>query len=186
MKVWPSFVVLTLFKLCQLHFWHPCLLHKMDTSKFVCLYYITLHYSMNGMFTKQWSLYAKCLKYESIYYWWLVRVTLAVPFFFLPQNFERWQGVINGTLSFYECKFSGGDSMMLWEHSNPSLCARICLNSLFLQVEGMHKNFPHAGTQGLKPSLMPGHEHSCPSTQRATRWNFHYLIFSVLAFVSIK
>ena len=41
------------------------------------------------------------------YFWWLVRVTLVVAFGFLPQNFGRWRGPMNGTLSFYECRFSG-------------------------------------------------------------------------------
>ena len=32
-----------------------------------------------------------------------------VAFGFLPQKFGRWQGPMNGTLSFYECRFSGGE-----------------------------------------------------------------------------
>ena len=31
---------------------------------------------------------------------------------------------MNGTLSFYECRFSGGDTMREWGHSNPTLCKR--------------------------------------------------------------
>ena len=42
---------------------------------------------------------------------------------FLAQNFGRWWGVMNGTLSFYECRFSGGDTMRWWGHSN-STCAK--------------------------------------------------------------
>ena len=38
------------------------------------------------------------------------RVTLVVAFDFLPQNFGEWQGPINGTLSLYECRLSGGDT----------------------------------------------------------------------------
>ena len=34
-----------------------------------------------------------------------------VAFGFLPQNFWKWQGPTNGTLSFYECRFSGGDTI---------------------------------------------------------------------------
>ena len=32
---------------------------------------------------------------------------------FLPQNFRRWWGPTNGTLTFYECRFSGGDPQTL-------------------------------------------------------------------------
>ena len=46
-------------------------------------------------------------------YWWLVRVTLVVAFGFLPQNFGKWWGPTNTTLSFYECRFSGGDPQTL-------------------------------------------------------------------------
>ena len=34
-----------------------------------------------------------------------------VAFGFLPQNFWKWQGPTNGTLSFCECRFSGGDTI---------------------------------------------------------------------------
>ena len=37
-------------------------------------------------------------------------VTLVVAFVFLPQIFGRWWGPVNGTLSFYECRLSGGDT----------------------------------------------------------------------------
>ena len=47
---------------------------------------------------------------------------------------------MNGTLSFYECRFSSGDTMRWWAHSNPILCKRICLNFLHSQTEGMQKN----------------------------------------------
>ena len=67
-------------------------------------------------------------------FWWFVRVTLVIAFGFLPQNFGRWWGPMNGPLSFYECRFSGGDTMRWWGHSNPTLCKRICLNFLHSQV----------------------------------------------------
>ena len=38
------------------------------------------------------------------------RVTLVVDFGFLSQNFGRWWGPMNDTLSFYECRLSGGDT----------------------------------------------------------------------------
>ena len=41
---------------------------------------------------------------------WL-RVTLVVALGFLLQNLEKWWGPMNGTFSFYECWFSGGDTM---------------------------------------------------------------------------
>ena len=42
-----------------------------------------------------------------------------VAFGFLTQNFGRWQGPTNDTLSFYECRFSEGNTMRWWGHSNP-------------------------------------------------------------------
>ena len=57
-----------------------------------------------------------------------------VAFGFLPQNFWRWQGPTNGTLSFYECRFSGGDTMRWWGQSNPKICKRIGLNLLHSQA----------------------------------------------------
>ena len=45
--------------------------------------------------------------------WWLLRVTLVAAFGFLPQNFgRRWKPTIV-TLSFYETRFSGGDTQTL-------------------------------------------------------------------------
>ena len=38
------------------------------------------------------------------------RVILVVGFAFLAKNFGRWQGAMNGTLSFCENRFSSGDS----------------------------------------------------------------------------
>ena len=36
-----------------------------------------------------------------------------VAFGFLPQNFGTWWGSVNGTLSFYECSLSAGDTQSL-------------------------------------------------------------------------
>ena len=67
--------------------------------------------------------------------WWLPRITLVVAFGFLPQNFERWQGPTNDTLSFYECRLSGGDTQILplvtkflWicRDTKTSTCAHSC------------------------------------------------------------
>ena len=44
-----------------------------------------------------------------------------VAFGFLPQNIGRWPAPMNGTLAFYECKFSGGGTMRCWGHSNPTM-----------------------------------------------------------------
>ena len=62
---------------------------------------------------------------------WLIRVSLVVTFGFLSQNFGRWRGPANGTLSFYECRFSGGDTMRWWGHSNPTIYAKKNLFELF-------------------------------------------------------
>ena len=55
---------------------------------------------------------------------------------------EFWQamGSTNGTLSFYECRFSDGYTMVWWGHSNTTLCRSICLNFLHSQAVGI-KNF---------------------------------------------
>ena len=45
--------------------------------------------------------------------WWLVRVTLVVAFGFLIKHLGRRWGPMNGTLSFYEYRFSGGDTQTL-------------------------------------------------------------------------
>ena len=47
----------------------------------------------------------------NILHWWLVRVSLVVAFGFLPQNSGRWWRSMNGTLSFYECRFSAWDTI---------------------------------------------------------------------------
>ena len=51
-------------------------------------------------------------------FWWFVRVTLVVAFVFLPPKNGRWQGSMNSILLFYKCRFSGGDTMMLWGRPN--------------------------------------------------------------------
>ena len=33
---------------------------------------------------------------------------------FAPKKFDRWQGPMNGTLLFYECRLSGGNIKRLW------------------------------------------------------------------------
>ena len=43
---------------------------------------------------------------------------------------------MNGTLSFYEYRLSGGDIMRWWVHSNPALYKRICLNFSNSQAKG--------------------------------------------------
>ena len=50
------------------------------------------------------------------------RVTSMVTFGFLFQYFDRWQGLRNGTWSFYECRLSGGNIQRWWGHSNPTYC----------------------------------------------------------------
>ena len=47
---------------------------------------------------------------------------------------------MNGTLSFYECRFGGGGYHEVVGQSNTTLCKRICLNFLNSQVT-LTKNF---------------------------------------------
>ena len=101
-----------------------------------------------------------------------LRVTLVLAFDFLLQNFGRWQGPMNDTLSFYECRFSGGDTMRWWGNSNPTSWKITCLNFLLSQAVGMHKLWVRmlAPCHCLHPDAS---DHGW-----ATWWNLHYLIFS--------
>ena len=47
-----------------------------------------------------------------------------VAFGFLPQNFGSLRGPMIGTLSFYECRLSSGDTLRCY--SNPTCCNEIC------------------------------------------------------------
>ena len=85
-------------------------------------------------------------------YWWLARVTFTVPFGFLTQNFGMWWGHTIGTLLFYECRFSGGDTMRCWGDSNPTLCKRIW--SFCTHRQQGCKNFR---CQHLRHRLYPSH-----------------------------
>ena len=57
-----------------------------------------------------------------------VNLILSVPqvarraFTSRPRILIRWLELINGTLSFYECRLSGGDTQRGWWHSNPTFC----------------------------------------------------------------
>ena len=75
-----------------------------------------------------------------------------VVFDFLPENFEGWWALTNGTLPFSECRLSGEDTQRWLGHSNPTCCNQIRLNLLHLEVVGMakhlvcthlHPNEPH-------------------------------------------
>ena len=51
------------------------------------------------------------LKGQTVDFWWLGgSVTLVAVFSFLLKKFGRWQGPTIGTLSFYDCRLSGGDT----------------------------------------------------------------------------
>ena len=63
--------------------------------------------------------------------------TLVVTFGFLPQDFGRWCGLMNGILS-----LSGEDTGRKW-HSKPSCCNQICLHFLHSQVVGALKHYSH-------------------------------------------
>ena len=43
-------------------------------------------------------------------------------------------GAMSSTLSFHECRFSGGNTMRWWGLSNSTKCKRICLNFFHSQV----------------------------------------------------
>ena len=49
------------------------------------------------------------LKGQTVDFWWLGgSVTLVAVFSFLVKKFGRWRGPTIGTLSFYDCRLSGG------------------------------------------------------------------------------
>ena len=56
--------------------------------------------------------------------------------------------MIDYILSFFECRFSGGDTMRWWGHSNPTICKKNCLNFLHSQVAEMQK-FPYCALCAL-------------------------------------
>ena len=89
------------------------------------------------------------------------RVTLVVAFGFLPQNLGRCYEPMNGTLSFYECRLSGGDTMRWWGHSNPTCCNQICLNLLHSPVKGMLK---HQSWSCLHPRVHSRQDPPCESS----------------------
>ena len=74
------------------------------------------------------------------FYWWHVRITLVVSFGFSPQNFGRMVGPMNDTLSFYEGRFSGGDTMRWWVHRTPISYKRIVQTFCAHRQQG-RKNF---------------------------------------------
>ena len=91
--------------------------------------------------------------------WWLIRVTLLVAFWLLPQNFGRW-----------------------WRPTFDGFCSKInavwvvgILNSylLFKEITFYTFTFYTFGQRGHN-NIGCKHEYSC---QGATWWNFHYLIF---------
>ena len=80
-----------------------------------------------------------------VHFCWHIKSYIAC-FGFLPQILRQ-----NGTLSFYECRFSSGDTTRWYKHSNPTLYKIICLNFLHTQlVPGTQKFW----VQALMPSLM--------------------------------
>ena len=82
------------------------------------------------------------------------RVTLVDTFGFLPQNFGRWWGPMNGTFSFYECRLNGGDTQKWLGHSTPTCWNQIDLNFFTLTGGGNAKTLL---SHLLKPScpLLP-------------------------------
>ena len=100
-------------------------------------------------------------------YWWST-VALMVAFDFWPQNFGRGWGPMNVTLSFYECRLSGGETQRWWGHSNPTYCNQICLT--FIAVTGSEADKTSAHT-----CWYLGRAHLCPS---------HLVTFLLLNFVT--
>ena len=81
------------------------------------------------------------LCFEPAYFlhiWWLVSQLSGCLWLFAPKLWNV-AGPMNCILPFYECRFSGGDTMRWWGHSNPTLCKRICFNFFTHAVTG-HKN----------------------------------------------
>ena len=126
-------------------------------------------------------LYSKSIVQYSLLYFsqlvliWLLstpqnycRVTLVVAFGFLVKKYgKRWRHM-NGTLSFYECRLSDGDTKRRG-HSNPTWCNQINLNFLHSEVVGCKNIF-------LAPAGAPGF----------TLWNFYsiWLISVIKVFFS--
>ena len=59
--------------------------------------------------------------YKTSYYWWLVRVTLVVDWWVLPQNFGPVVGTYEGLLRLCEWTF-GGDSSSRWWGQTSTIC----------------------------------------------------------------
>ena len=59
----------------------------------------------------------------SFLFWWLVQSHLSGCF--RPRNVGRWRGPMNRTLSFYECRMSGGDTLSSGEFLSYTLCGML-------------------------------------------------------------
>ena len=105
---------------------------------------------------------------------WLFRVTLVVAISFLPQNF----GAYNDTLSFCECRFSGGDGGTLKPYlmqklrasschcSHPSHLAKFSLTSV------IHKCSKFKNEQMLSSTLQSTTKSTAVSTTTTPKCNF--------------
>ena len=70
--------------------------------------------------------YASCVHVGLSCYWWLVRVTLVVDWWILPQNFGPVVGTYEGLLWLCECTLGGDFTSRWWGH-----ISRICHNGSF-------------------------------------------------------
>ena len=68
--------------------------------------------------------------------WWLVRITLAVAFGFLPQNFGRWKGPTNCHFAGKDWSLSGADNVRWWGHSNTTRWLKVKKIELYALTGG--------------------------------------------------
>ena len=84
-----------------------------------------------------------------------------VAFGFLPRNCGRWWGPMNGTLSFYECRFSGG-------------CHEVVVTlKRYLMQKNLFELFALRGSGDTKTSGASAH------TDEPPLWNFQNTIYIV-------
>ena len=71
---------------------------------------------------------------------------------FLSQNFGRWQGPPNGIWVVCDYSLSSYCTQRWWGHSNPTCCNQICLNLLLSEEVGAKKHLPYTRSKCLCPT----------------------------------